>query len=200
VESARSQNITVNCRRSASRATRAAGGASLSTSCPAPAALPSTAAVGPLSGVVSASSGVSTVGPFDGGREAVTRGGRGGDSSRPDGRGVGARGLAWHGPCRGRRGLDLTGPDQDLPLFIDGQSSQGEFFPDLLQQRLVEAKDICEGAIRDPPLMPQQADYRWEHGVETHLRPSPWSLWLDGASGCRLCGKWGGTVIAEGCR
>jgi hypothetical protein len=125
---------------------------------------------------------------------------QGRDSGRPDCRGVGARWLAWHGHRRGRRGLARTGPDQDLPLFIDGQSSQGEFFPDLLQQRLVEAKDICERAIRDPPLMPQQADYRWEHGVETHFRPSPWSLWLDRASGCRLCGKGGCTVIAEGCR
>lgn len=76
----------------------------------------------------------------------------------PDGRGVCERWRAWNGHRRVGNGVVLTGPGQDLTLFIDGQSSQDEFFLYLPQQRIVEAKDVFEGAVRHPPLIPKPSD------------------------------------------
>jgi hypothetical protein len=40
----------------------------------------------------------------------------------------------------------FTRPDQTFAVLAKGESSESEFFPDLLQQRIVEAKEMfqCE--------------------------------------------------------
>ena len=47
--------------------------------------------------------------------------------------------------------------------------SEGEFFPYLLQQRLIEAEDVCERTIGDAPLALEQPHHRRQQRVETPL-------------------------------
>jgi hypothetical protein len=47
-------------------------------------------------------------------------------------------------------------------MLITGQLSEGDFFPYFRQKRIIDAKDVFERAIRDPPVALKQQDDRWE--------------------------------------
>jgi hypothetical protein len=51
--------------------------------------------------------------------------------------------------------------------LVDGESSGGEFFPYLLQQRRIDAEDVGERTIGDAPLALEQPNHRRQQRVET---------------------------------
>jgi hypothetical protein len=73
----------------------------------------------------------------------------------------------------------LTRPDQTFAVLVHDESSKREFFPYLLQQRIIEAKEMFECAVRHPPFALEPPHHRREHGMETTLCVCPaWRVWL----------------------
>src|SRR5215467_14497070 len=63
----------------------------------------------------------------------------------------------------------LTRPDQTFAVLVHDESSKREFFLYLLQQRIIEAKEMFECAVRHPPFALEPPHHRREHGMETTL-------------------------------
>ena len=65
--------------------------------------------------------------------------------------------------------MRLTRPDQTFAVFVNDEPSKREFFPYFLQQRIVEAKNMFECAVRHPPFALEPPQHRRKHGLETTL-------------------------------
>jgi hypothetical protein len=63
---------------------------------------------------------------------------------------------AWEAPC----------PLQTLTLDIAGELFEDEILPHLVQARRVEAKELCQGAIREAPLALQEGTHQVR--IQTH--------------------------------
>jgi len=74
--------------------------------------------------------------------------------------------------------VDIARPDEPFAVFVAGEASKGEFFPYLLQQRRIEAKEIGECPVRDSSVALEPRYHLWEEGIETVLciSSTPWRL------------------------
>jgi hypothetical protein len=65
--------------------------------------------------------------------------------------------------------VGLTRPDQPFTVLVTGETSEGEFVPDLFQQCIVDAKGVFADTVGHPLVALEQRDHGEEQRVEMPL-------------------------------